>query len=163
MREYGLVARTYTHTWLAVNAPPRKLVTFIVYCIQSNHSTFFYYSILPTEQSLQIPQLWSTCLLLHSSSEVLACQVSLITDAESEKVCKAAQKAEDHLAIKAAKAQGKEALIAIQACISQAAKARKLEKVRIAAEHQAEKVRIASECQAEKARLALENKARQAE
>jgi hypothetical protein len=26
MREYGPVARTYTHTWLAINAPPRKLV-----------------------------------------------------------------------------------------------------------------------------------------
>jgi hypothetical protein len=27
MREYGLVARTYTRTWLAVNAPPGKPVT----------------------------------------------------------------------------------------------------------------------------------------
>jgi hypothetical protein len=31
MREYGPVARTYTCTWLAVNAPPGKLVTLIAF------------------------------------------------------------------------------------------------------------------------------------
>ena len=77
-------------------------------------------------------------------------------DKKAEREQEACQKADDRKAIADAKLQGKEAVVAARACVTQehaaASQAKKVEKLRITAE-----------CQAEKVRIAAEHKARQVE
>jgi hypothetical protein len=72
-----------------------------------------------------------------------------------EKDHEAAQKAEDRKALADAKEQGKEAVAAVKAWIAQdcvaSAEAKKVEKLRVAAEWQAEKARVAAEKKAKQA------------
>ena len=72
-----------------------------------------------------------------------------------EKDREAAQKAEDCKALADAKEQGKEAIAAVKAWIAQdraaSAEARKVEKLRVAAERQMEKARVAAEKKAKQA------------
>jgi hypothetical protein len=72
-----------------------------------------------------------------------------------EKDHEVAQKAEDHKALTDAKEQGKEAVAAVKAWIAQdhaaSAEARKVEKLRVAAERQMEKARVTAEKKAKQA------------
>ncbi len=103
-----------------------------------------------------MPQLWGSSLLAHGGNEVLLRQVSSIAEIKVEKDCEAARKAEDHKALADAKEQGKEAVAAIKAWITQdwaaSAEALKVEKLRVAAERQVEKVRVAAEKKAKQAK-----------
>jgi hypothetical protein len=104
----------------------------------------------------QVPQLWSASFLSYGSDEVQTRCVSSIAQVEAEKEREANQKAEDHRALKEAKAHGKEAYVVAKAQIAHqqaaATQAKKLEKLRATAERQVEKARVAAE-----------NRARQAE
>jgi len=103
----------------------------------------------------QVPQLWGSSLLVHGGNEALTRQVSSIAETEMEKNCEAAQKAEEHKVLADAKEQGKEAIAAVKARIAQdrtaSAEARKVEKLRVAAEQQVEKARVAAEKKAKQA------------
>ena len=97
----------------------------------------------------QVPQLWASSLSVYGGNDVLTRRVSSIAELEVEKDCEAARKAEDHKALADAKEQGKEAIAAVKAWITQdciaSAEVRKVEKLRVTAEQQAEKARVAAE------------------
>jgi hypothetical protein len=103
----------------------------------------------------QVPQLWASCLSAHGGNEVLTRRVFSIAETEMEKDREAARKAEDRKALADAKEQGKEAVAAVKAQITQdcvaSAEAKKVEKLRVAAEQQAEKARVAAEKKAKQA------------
>jgi len=94
-------------------------------------------------------------LLAHGGNEVLTRRVSSIAELKVEKDREAARKVEDRKALADAKEQGKDAVAAVKARIVQdsaaSAEARKVEKLRVAAERQVEKARVAAEKKAKQA------------
>ena len=104
----------------------------------------------------QVPQLWGSSLSAHGGNDILMRQVSSIAEIEMEKDHEAALKAEDRKVLTDAKEQGKEALAAVKAHIAQdcaaSAEAKKVEKLRVAAERQVEKARVAAEKKAKQAK-----------
>ena len=103
----------------------------------------------------QVPQLWGSSLSAHGGNDILTRRVTSIAEIEMEKDREAARKAEDCKALADAKEQGKEALAAVKARIAQdraaSAEAKKVEKLRVAAERQVEKARVAAEKKAKQA------------
>jgi len=75
--------------------------------------------------------------------------VSTIAENEVEKECEALQKVEERKALAEAKAQGKEVVAAVRACIVQeraaAAEAKKVQKLRAVAERKEKMARITAE------------------
>ena len=66
----------------------------------------------------QVPQLWSASFLSCRGDKLQTRHVSSIAQVEVEKEREANQKAEDHRALEAAKAQGKEAYAVAKAQIA---------------------------------------------
>jgi hypothetical protein len=97
----------------------------------------------------QVPQLWGSSLSAHGGNDILTRRVTSIAKIEMEKDHKAARKAEDRKVLADAKEQGKEALAAVKARITQdraaSAEAKKVEKLRVVAEWQVEKARVTAE------------------
>ena len=93
--------------------------------------------------------------MVYGGNDVLTQQVSLIAELEVEKDREAARKVEDRKVLADAKEQGKEAVAAVKAWITQdraaSADARKVERLRVAAEWQVEKARVAAEKKAKQA------------
>jgi hypothetical protein len=101
---------------------------------------------------LQIPQLWSSGLRTSTGKDVLTRRVASVAERELEKEREENQKAEDRKALAQAKLESKEAYAALKAQIEQgraaAVEARRLEKLRLAAERQAEKAKAAADSKA---------------
>ena len=66
-----------------------------------------------------MPQLWGSSLLVHGGNNVLMWQVSAIAEIKTEKDHKVTQKVEDYKVLADAKEQGKEAITAVKAWITQ--------------------------------------------
>ena len=103
----------------------------------------------------QVPQLWSRSLLEHGGDTASSRRVSTIAEIEAEKERDAHQKANERNVLAEAKKLGKEAHAAVKARLAQeraaASDAKKMEKLRIAAEQKAEKARLVAENKAKRA------------
>jgi len=132
-------------------------VAVTVYCLRSSsRESPAYFLVLFLIINLQIPQLWTSCILKHGGTSASTRRLISIAVIEEEKAREASQRAEDQRTLAEARAQGKEAHAAAKARIAQekevAVQAKKIEQLRITAERRAEKARVAAE-----------NKARQLE
>ncbi|KAG0693068.1 hypothetical protein DFH29DRAFT_881751 [Suillus ampliporus] len=103
-----------------------------------------------------IPQLWSTCLPVDASGEVLNQRLDVIQRLETQKQVAASHKADNRKSLAKAKKQGTDAYALEKARIAQEnlalAEAKKTAKLKAAAAKEAEKLRLATE---KKARAAL--------